>query len=108
MKKILGIAAILILTAGISHAGDSFSIVIGPHGFGFFISGDHGRWQPQHDNYRADWRPAPIRRPFRHYRQGNHWDGRQPLPAPRYRNAPPRQRPWTEGDRGKGTRNRRR
>ena len=73
MKKILGIAAILVLTAGISHAGDSFSIVIGPHGFGFSISGDHGRWQPRHGNYRAEWRPAPYRRPYRQPRQRHHW-----------------------------------
>ena len=108
MKKIIGIAAILVLIAGISHAGDSFSIVIGPHGFGFQISGGHLHWQPKHPRYYADWRPIPYRRLYRQPRQGHYWNDRQPLSAPYYRQTPPRQRPLPDGNRLNGPRGRRR
>ncbi len=46
MKKYIGIAAVMILTAGIGHAGDSFGIAIGPHGFDLHFGSYYGAWLP--------------------------------------------------------------
>jgi len=93
MKKMLGIAVILILSAGICHAGDAFSIAVGPGGFGLYIGSDYGGWHPRPPGpppgyYAYGW-PPPFRwnRPYwkRHPPRGRYF---RTLP-PRYHQPPP-------------------
>ena len=104
MKKSLFVVALLILTAGVSYAGDSFSIVIGPGGFGFQFGAAFGPWlppPPPPPRFFTGWWPLPFwGRPtyWRNPPHGGYRYYRQRLKAPHGRYLRPGGgKPWRGG-----------
>jgi hypothetical protein len=116
MKKSLILVGLLILTAGVSYAGDSFSIVIGPGGFGLSFGGAFGLWPPPPPppppGFFAGWRALPYWGRPPHWKSSPHHGTRyyrQRFRAPRSRHLTPGggDRRWHGGGEHFGFRKRR-